>query len=103
MIVFLVEESFAHAEIGQTAAGLNGERALILGHCVVEAALFGKILTASDGGAGAQANAALEDDVVGIDFDAAGLGAAKGLDGEAGFGAGHVDGFLLRISFGVDA
>ena len=38
LIIFLVEEGFAHAEIRQRAARLNRERALILGDGVVEAA-----------------------------------------------------------------
>ncbi len=38
LIIFLIEEGLAHAEIGERAAGLNGERALILGYGIVETA-----------------------------------------------------------------
>src|SRR5260370_33644191 len=81
--IFLIEESFAHAEIRQRPSGLNGERALILGDGIVEAALFGKILAAGNGRASTQRSAALEDDVVGIDLDTTGFRPAKGFDREA--------------------
>ncbi len=103
LIILLVKERFTHAEICQRPAGLNGERALILPHGIVEAALFSEIFAAGDGRASTQPSAALEDDVVGIDLDTTGFGPAKSLDGEARFGADHVDCFLLRISLRVDA
>src|SRR4029077_16586331 len=88
---------------GERAAGLNRESTLILADGVVETALLGEILAAGDGGAGAEGSAALEDEVIGIDPDTAGLGAAKGFDGKAGFRADDVYGLQFRIAFGINA
>src|SRR5207253_908475 len=38
LIILLIEEGLAHTEIRERAAGLNGERALVLGDGIVEAA-----------------------------------------------------------------
>src|SRR6185312_8231227 len=50
LIIFLVEECFAHAEICERAIGLNRESALILCDGVVILALLGEFFAASDGG-----------------------------------------------------
>src|SRR5256886_15413133 len=80
LIVFLVEERFAHAEIRQRPVWLNRERPLVLRHRIVKAALFGEILAPRNGRAGTQRRASLQDDIVGIDLDSAGLRPAKRLD-----------------------
>ena len=103
LIILLIEESFAHAKIGKRAARLDAERSLILSDGVVELALLGEIFAAGNGGAGAERGAGFKNDIVGIDLDSAGLRPAKRLDREPGFRADDVDGFLLRISFRVDA
>src|SRR6266404_1747481 len=59
LIIFLIEESFPHAEVGQRAIRLNREGALVLADGVVVAALLGEFFTAGDGGAGAQRGATL--------------------------------------------
>ena len=80
LIIFLIEESFAHAEIGKWAAGLDAERFLVLCHGVVEFALLREIFAASNGGASAEGRAGFKDNVVGVDFDSKRLGAAENVD-----------------------
>src|SRR5256714_10804259 len=103
LVILLVENGFGHAEIGERSIGLNGEGALVFADGVVVATILGKLFATGDCRAGAQSGAALENDVVGIDLDTAGFGAAEGFDGEGGFGAGDIDGLGFRIAFGVDA
>src|SRR6266705_4025950 len=83
LVVFLVEERFAHAEIRQRPVRLNGKRALVLGHCIIKPALLGEILAARNGRAGTQRSASLQDKVVGVDPDSARLWPAKGFDRES--------------------
>src|SRR5260370_31604648 len=64
LIILLVEERFAHAEICQRPAGLNREGALILGDGIVEAALFGEVLATRNSGSSTQPIHALEEDVL---------------------------------------
>src|SRR5712664_2221222 len=101
LIVFLVEEGLAHAEIGQRPVRLNRKGPLVLRHRIVKAALFGEIFAPRNGRAGTQRSAPFQNDIVGIDLDAARLRPAKGLDGEPRFRSDHVDGFLLRLSFRI--
>src|SRR5207245_7305931 len=54
LIVFLVEKGFSHAEIRQRAVWLDAERALILRHSIVKAALLGQVFTSGNGGASAE-------------------------------------------------
>ena len=82
LVVLLVKKGFTHAEVGQRAIRLNGESDVVLGNRVVVSALFGKFFATSNGGASAQPGAAFEDDVIGIDLDAARFGASEGLYGE---------------------
>src|SRR5207253_4713932 len=42
-VVLLIEESFAHAEVGKRSAGLGAKSFLVLHDGIVKLALFGKI------------------------------------------------------------
>ena len=76
-VVLLIEESFAHAEVGKRSAGLGAKSFLVLHDGIVKLALFGKIFATGNGGAGAEPGTGFEDDVVRIDLDPERLGATK--------------------------
>src|SRR6202048_1343719 len=103
VVILLIEKGFAHAEVGQGAIGLNGKSALVLPDRVVIAALLGKLFAAGDGGAGTEGGTALQDQVVRINLDAAGLWATEGFDSEFGVGTDDVNRFYFGIAFGIDA
>src|SRR6266404_9409952 len=102
LIILLIKESFAHAEIGQRAAWLYIKRFLVLLNRVVVAAGFRELFATGDCRARAQAGIALQHHIVWIDLDAAGLWPAKGFNSEGRFGSSDVDRLHLRIPFGID-
>src|SRR5260370_2711932 len=69
LVVFLVEERFAHAEIRQRPVRLNRKRALVLRHRIIKPTLLGDILSPPNGRAGTQRSASLQDQVVGVDLN----------------------------------
>src|SRR5262249_21948015 len=71
LVVFLVEERLTHAEIGERPPGLDVQRLLILLDRVVVAPGFGQFFSAGNRRACAQTGVSLENDVVGVDLDAA--------------------------------
>ncbi len=103
LIVLLVEEGFSHAEIGERPAWLDGERSLILLNGGVVVALFGELFAAGNGGACAQGNASFEDEVIGVNLDAAGFGTAKGLDNKRRVHAENIHPARFRVAFCIDA
>src|SRR5229473_4693046 len=87
LVVLLVEECLAHAEVGQRVVFLHLERALVLLDGLEVAALLGELFAAGDRSAYAQPRARLQDVVVWVDGDAAGLRPAERLDSEVGIRA----------------
>src|SRR5207253_3531173 len=102
LVVFLVEERFAHAEIGERAPGLDAERFLVLCDGVVKAASFGEILASGTGLSSAQRDARFENDVVWIDFDAEWLGLVGKFERKLRFKAGKFDGHGFRVALCID-
>ena len=100
LVILLIEEDLAHAELRQSLIFLEVQRLAVLLDGVVETALLGERLAAGDDGAHAQALARFEDVIVRIERDAVGFGPPERFHFKIGVGAADFHGLDLGIALG---